>query len=387
MKKKIIILGSTGSIGSATLNLLNKNRLSFKVELLSANKNVIKLIKQADLFNVKNLIITDQQSFLKAKKKYKNKYNFFNDFKVLDKIFLNKEIYYTMISVIGLHGLLPTIKSIKFSQNIAIANKESLLCGWNLIEKELLKQNTNFIPIDSEHYSIYSLLKNKNVKNIEKIFITASGGPFLNFSKKKIMTVKIKDALKHPNWKMGKKITIDSSTMMNKIFEVIEAKNIFNLNYQKIEILTHPNSYLHCIIKYKNGIFEFLAHEPSMSIPIASSLNIDIPKKIKKKLINLNILNNLDLKKIDDKKFNLIKILKLLPNRNSLYETVLVTLNDFFVQKFLDKKISYRQLINYINKFANDRDFLMYRNLKPRKYNDIINLNHLVYLKLNSLGI
>ena len=138
-----------------------------------------------------------------------------------------------MSSITGLDGLEPTLNSIKFTKNILIANKEAIICGWNLIQKEMVKYKTNFIPVDSEHFSIWSLLKNNEFKKIEKIFITASGGPFLNLPKSKFSNISIKSALKHPNWKMGKKITIDSATLMNKVFEVIEAKNIFIIPYRK----------------------------------------------------------------------------------------------------------------------------------------------------------
>ena len=147
-----------------------------------------------------------------------------------------------------------------------IVNKESIICGWNLIKKELNKNKTKFIPVDSEHFSIFKIIKNVKNDQINKIIITASGGPFL---KKKIhRQITIKDALKHPNWKMGKKISIDSATLMNKVFEVIEAKKIFNISYKKISILIHPSSYIHAIVKFKNGITKILIHDPDMKILI-----------------------------------------------------------------------------------------------------------------------
>ena len=185
-----------------------------------------------------------------------------------------------MVSIMGLDGLEPILKLIKYTQNIAIVNKEPLICGWDLIKKELKKYKTNFIPVDSEHFSIFELLKNSRNDVVEKIFITASGGPFLNFTKSRLSNVTIKDALNHPNWKMGKKISIDSATMMNKVFEVIEAKNIFNLDYNKISILIHPKSYIHAIIKFNNGQIKILAHEPNMKIPIHNSLYLKDVKKL-----------------------------------------------------------------------------------------------------------
>ena len=145
------------------------------------------------------------------------------------------------------------------------ANKESIICGWNLINKELTKNKTLFIPVDSEHFSIYQLI-GENHAILKKIIITASGGPFLNKKNKK--KIRVSEALKHPNWRMGKKITIDSATLMNKVFEVIEAKKIFNLDISKFKIIIHPKSYVHAIVHFKNGLVKFLAHEPNMKIPL-----------------------------------------------------------------------------------------------------------------------
>ena len=157
-----------------------------------------------------------------------------------------------MSAISGIEGLRPTINIIKKTKRIAIANKESLICGWGLIQKELKKYKTEFIPVDSEHFSIWSVIKDYQKSDIEKIILTASGGPFLNKKIKK--NVSLKDAINHPNWSMGKKISIDSATMMNKIFEIIEAKKIFDIELNKFEILIHPKSYIHAIVKLKNWI-------------------------------------------------------------------------------------------------------------------------------------
>ena len=219
MKKKIVILGSTGSVGQNTLNVLKNSKKDFQVLLLSTNKNVEKILKQAKEFKVKKVIITDYKKYLYAKRKFKKiKIQIFNKFDLIDKFFIKKNIYYSMVAISGLDGLKPTLQLTKYSKNLAVVNKESLICGWNLIKKNLKKYKTNFIPIDSEHFSIFSLLKNYNSNSIEKIYITASGGPFLRYPLKKISSVTLKEALKHPNWNMGKKISIDSATMMNKFF-------------------------------------------------------------------------------------------------------------------------------------------------------------------------
>ena len=388
MKKKIIILGSTGSIGKNTLKIIQANNKDFQIQLLSTYKNINKIFKQAKQFNVKNVIINNHKKYLEAKQKFKKQsINIYNNFDDIDKIINRKKVYYSMIAISGLDGLKPTLTLTKYSKNLAIVNKESLICGWYLIKKNLEKYKTNFIPIDSEHFSIFSLLNNNNINHIEKVYITASGGPFINFPKKKFDKIKPKDALKHPNWKMGKKITIDSATLMNKVFEVIEAKNIFNLEYKKISILTHPKSYIHAIIKFNNGLTRILAHYPDMKIPIYNSIYPQNEKGINSQSLNLKILNNLNLKNVDTKKFPLVRLLKKLPQQSSLFETVLITINDYLVFKFLDSKISFPKLINLINKISNFTEFQKFKKIKPKSADDIYLLRDYVSLKLDSLGI
>ena len=388
MKNKIVILGSTGSIGKNTIKIIKKDKKSFDIRLLSTNKNISEVIKQAKEFNVKNIIISDYTKFIDAKKKYKNlNIKFYNSFSTLDKILDKQKIFYSMISLVGLDGLIPTLKLIKYSKNIAVVNKESLICGWSLIKNELKKFKTNFIPIDSEHFSIAELIKNKNLNTIEKIYITASGGPFLDYSKFKLSKVSVNDALNHPNWKMGKKISIDSATMMNKVFEVIEEKNIFDISYDKISILIHPKSYVHALIKFNNGQIKILAHEADMKIPIHNSLYFKNPKKIITDDLNLNILNNLCLKKIDYTKFPTTKIINKLPKINSLYETALVTINDYFVFKFLENKINFKKLISLICKYSNHVHFTKLKKIPVNNINDIYKTREYVSYKLDILGI
>tara|TARA_B100000963_G_scaffold134834_1_gene117244 strand:+ start:891 stop:2054 length:1164 start_codon:yes stop_codon:yes gene_type:complete len=387
MRKKIVILGSTSSIGKSLLDIIKKNKNRFKIELLTANTNYKDLISQAKKFNVKNIIITDPKSFKKTKIFCKNKkINIFQNFENLKKI-LPKKIDYVMSAISGIGGLLPTYKIINRTKLIAIANKEAIICGWPLIKKELKKNKTKFIPVDSEHFSIFSLLQNKEISDIEKVYITASGGPFIDLPKSHFNRIKLNDALKHPNWSMGKKITIDSATLMNKVFEVIEAKNIFNLNYNKISILTHPKSYVHAIVKFKNGLSKFLIHEPDMKIPIYNSIFYKSCRNLKTNPLDLKILNNLNLKKVEKNKFPLVRLLKKLPKNSSLYETVLITINDYLVYKFLNKKINFQKLIKLIYKISNLKEFQKFKKIQPKNIKDIYNLRDYVHLKLYALGI
>ena len=387
--KKIAIFGSTGSIGSSLLKIIKDDQKNFKIVLLTANKNYKKIIKQVKLFNVKNIVITDYNSFLITTKLLKNtQVKVFKNFDSFNKIFdINKKIDYSMCAISGFQGLKPTLDIIKFTKIIAIANKESIICGWNLIKKDLKKYKTYFIPVDSEHFSIWSLLDNNKINNIEKIYITASGGPFRNLSLKKFKNISIKDALKHPNWSMGKKITIDSATMMNKVFEIIEAKKIFDLNYNQLEILTHPKSYLHALVKFNNGLSKLLVHDTNMKIPIFNSIYFNSNKKLKSKNINIEALNNLNLKKIDYIRFPITKILNNLSNEDSLFETIIVSANDKLVKLFLDNKIKFTDISNTIIKICNIPEFNKYKSMKPRNVEEIHNLSDYVSLKISSMSV
>ena len=388
MKKTIAILGSTGSIGKNLIKIIKKNKYDFKVELLSTNKNYKELIKQAVRFNVKNIIINNETSYQAAlKEKLNKKIRIHNSFDKFNKIF-KKKIDYTMSSITGLDGLKPTLDIIKHSKTIAIANKESIICGWNLISKEIKKHKVNFIPVDSEHFSIWFALKSQKKNTIVKnLYLTASGGPFYNLPLSKFRKVKINEALKHPNWKMGKKISIDSATMMNKVFEVIEAKNIFNISYRKISILIHPSSYVHAIIKYNNGMIKIIAHDTSMEIPIFNTIYSDLNKNIKSKDIDLKKLNNLNFRNLDFKRYPLVRILSLVPANSSLFETIIVSANDELVSLFLQKKISFVDISNKLLNFIKLNEFNKYKKILPTKIEQILKLNNYVRLKINSKSV
>ena len=388
MKKKIAILGSTGSIGKTLIDIIKKDRKNFEITLLTANKNYRELIKQANYFKVKNLIISDKESYIAAKKNNKNKkFKIYQNYNLFDKIFKKKNDF-IMSSITGLEGLKPTLNSIKFTNNILIANKEAIICGWNILKKEMLRYKTNFIPVDSEHFSIWSLLKRNEHLQIDKIFITASGGPFLRLKKKKFSNISVKSALKHPNWKMGKKITIDSATLMNKLFEIIEAKNIFRIPYKNLKILIHPKSYVHAIIKYTNGLTKLLIHDTSMKIPIFNALNYNNNlKKLISNNLDIKKLNNLDFSSPDLNRYPSLKILKMLPNKNSLFETVLVTVNDEVVKLFLDGRIKFTDIHKIIIKIISQKKYQKYKKKTANNLNKIINLNEFVRLKMKSLSV
>ena len=381
-KQKIAILGATGSIGLNLIKILEKDKKKFDVVLLSANKNYKKLFDIAKKFKVKNIIISDPRTYKKLKKENKNKkIRIFNNFNNLNKI-IKKRIDYVMNSIVGIEGLEPTLKIIHLTKKIAIANKESIICGWSLIEKKLKKHNTNFIPVDSEHFSLWFGLKNVHINSIEKIYITASGGPFYKKPLKSFQNIKTKEALNHPSWKMGKKISIDSATMINKVYEVIEAKNIFEIPYNKIKILIHPKSYMHAILKFNNGLIKLIAHETTMQIPIFNTLFDETNKKFKSKNLDVHKLNNLNLNNVDSKRYPLTKILKLLENNHSLYETVIVSTNDTLVDLFLRNKIKFTDINKYLINLLIKKEFLKYKKIQPINVRQIIELSKYVHLKV-----
>ena len=383
MKKSVAILGSTGSIGKTLFKILEKDKKKFEIILLTSNKSHQTLLRQAKKFNVKNLIITDKKSYeFLIKKNKNNKIKIYNNYTNFNKIF-KKKVDYSMSSISGIAGLEPTINLIKFSKKIAIANKESIICGWNLIKKALKKNNTEFIPVDSEHFSLWYGLNNLKTNNIEKIFLTASGGPFFKTPLKDFKKIKVFQALKHPNWKMGKKISTDSATLINKVYEVIEAKKIFDIDYNKIEILIHPKSYVHAILKFDNGLTKIIVHDTTMKIPIFNTIYLNENVKLKSKKINIKLLNNLNFKKVNPKIFPMVKLLNFLPKKNSLFETVIVASNDKLVELFLQNKIKFIDIQKILFKFIKRKEFSNFKQKYPNNIQDIVQLNDYVRLKIH----
>ena len=372
MDKDIIILGSTGSIGTSTLNIIRRNKKKFNIKLLTANNNIKKILSQSIEFKVNKIVIQNKKKYIKFENQFKrNKIQvFFELEKALKSI--NKKVHYTINAISGIDGLEPTIKIIKYTKNIAIANKESIICGWKFIKNTLKKNKTNFIPIDSEHFSIWSLIKNEKKKNIKKIYLTASGGPFLYKKLLNVKNVKAKLALKHPNWNMGKKISIDSATMMNKIFELIEAKKIFNLDINKFDIIIHPKSYIHAVVHFNNGLVKFLTHDTNMEVPIMNSLYLNNESFIyNDNKLNFEILNGINFINPDKKKFPLLNLIKIIPIKNSYFETILITINDELVMRYLRGEINYFSLNNNLLNMIKKPYFAKYYQSSPNNINDI----------------
>ncbi len=269
------------------------------------------------------------------------------------------------------------MKMIKLSKKILLANKESIICGWDLIRKAAKKNNVKIIPVDSEHFAIMRLLKNYKKNEINKIYLTASGGPFLDYKLGDLKKIKPNEALNHPKWKMGKKISVDSSTLMNKILELIEAQKLFNLPDKKLEILIHPNSLVHAIIELKNGLMEFIYHETSMIIPLANGIfdgKLDIKKYFKVKKKGLKKIQNLFFKEVDPKIFPIIKIKKRI-NEYPSTPIIINASNEILVDRFLQKKIPFLRINSTIMDILNDRNYKKYAIRQPINFNEIYKID------------
>ncbi len=371
MKKKIAILGSTGSIGKSTLDIIRKDKKNFEVVFLSANNNYKKLIQQAKEFNVKNILIKNQIFHERTERSLKNsKTKVYSGDISLTNI-ISKKLDYTMAAIVGVAGLQPTIDAIKISKTVALANKESIICGWEILSKLIKKYKTKILPVDSEHFSIMELTKDISDEEVEEIIITASGGPFLNIPQNKLNYVKPTQAINHPNWKMGKKISIDSANLMNKVFEVIEACRIFKFNKKKYRIMIHPQSYVHSIIRFKNGLIKMILYNTDMKIPISNTLYGRKNHVLNVKKIDARILSKLSFQNVNTKRFPSIKLINKCLNLGFLAPTIVNASNEVLVSLFLTKKIGFLKIVKTINKIFRDKDFKKHAKRKPKSIKDI----------------
>ena len=374
MKKKIAILGSTGSIGSTTLNIIKKTKL-FDVTLLLVNNNIYKTIEQINKFKPKIVVIIDKKSFLIIKKRNKNKkIIILNSLENINKYL--KKVDITVSAIPGIAGLKPTVQFVKLSKKILIANKEAVVCGWNLIKSNSKKYKTELVSIDSEHFSIQELTKNYSNEDIDKIYITASGGPFLNFNINKFKNIKPKAALKHPKWKMGSKISIDSATLMNKVLEIIEAIRLFPFSFEKYEVIIHPQSLVHAIVKFNNGITKFLYHETDMSVPIANALfnfKLNLKKSNLLKIKN-NSIQNLEFIHIDKKRFPAINLVSK-KNMTKSAPIILNAANEIFVDQFLKSKISFNSIYTHLLLVLKDKNYIKYAKMQSNNLKAIYKID------------
>ena len=375
MKKNISILGSTGSVGLNTLKIIDKKKKYFKPFIFSANENFKLISSQISKYKPKYFIINNKFVYQKIKEKFKNsKVKILNNY---NKIKLKSGNGVTVSAIPGIAGLVPVLELIKLSDKVLIANKEAVICGWSLIKKKAKQNGTQLIPIDSEHYSIFKLIENQKLDLIKKIYITASGGPFLNLQPSQLKKVKLNQALNHPTWKMGKKISIDSATLMNKIFEVIEAQKIFNLPFDKIDILIHPNSLVHAILVLKNGLKILMYHDTSMIIPLANAIfdgQIEINQFYKEKKKSFGT-ENLIFKNINKRIFPAVRLKNILGKYPSA-PIILNAVNEILVSQFLMKKLDFLSITKFILGILEDRNFKKYAIRNPKTISQIYQIDN-----------
>ena len=361
MKKKIAILGSTGSIGKTSLGIFDKNLRNFSIFLLSSKSNYKIICNQIQKYKPNYFVIIDKSIYERVRRKFKkNKTQIKNNFKDVNLKKLKIDI--TISSIVGIAGLEPTIKFLRKSKKLLIANKETIICGWHIIKRLAEKYKTKIIPVDSEHFSIRELTKNSKDINIKKIYLTASGGPFLNKSLKYFNSIKAYQAIKHPKWKMGKKISIDSSNLMNKVLELIEAYRLFPFKKNKYEIIIHPQSLVHAIVIFKNGQTKFLYHDTDMRIPISNAIFEDNLNDKNFIHFNQNILKNFENLKfieVDKKKFPIVTLLKKYSIDNS-GPIILNASNEVLVSKFIEGIISFNSIYAYLKAVLRHKDYKKY---------------------------
>ena len=375
-KKKIAILGSTGSIGKNSLEIIKLNKKNFNIKLLSANSNYKEICNQIKLFKPIYFVITNYLVYIKVKSEFKNKrIKIYNNFKDIPS---RLKFDITIAAIVGIAGLEPTIQFSKQSKKILLANKESIICGWHILSKIIKKNKTELIPIDSEHFSINQLTRNYTDSDIKKIYITASGGPFLRRPLRSFKKIKPSAAYKHPNWNMGKKISIDSSNLMNKILELIEAHRLFSFNPIKYEIIIHPQSLIHAIVIFKNGQSKFLYHETDMKIPISNAIynnRVDINKIIKTRKNFIKNLRNIKFENVDKKRFPIVTLAKekYLSKSGPI---ILNASNEILVNSFIKNKIPYNGIFETLKRVFKDRDFNKYAVKKVPNIDEIYKIDY-----------
>ncbi len=348
--KKVAILGSTGSIGINTVEVIRKFPDHFSIEALTVNTRVDLLEKQIDEFHPKVVAVKDESLAAELKRKVGNKCEVLSGEKGLLSIAADYDYNIFVGAMVGFCGLAPTIEAIKRSKRIALANKETLVVAGELVTELAKKYNAELLPVDSEHNAIFQCLVGENISGVEKLILTASGGPFLNKTKKEFAEVTVKEALNHPNWKMGNKITIDSASMMNKGLEVIEARWLFDLPTEKIEIVVHPQSIIHSMVKFVDGSMKAQLSTPDMKLPIQYALTY--PDRFASQFVKteLPLIQTLTFFEPDFDKFECLKLAFNVLNAGGTSPCILNASNEVAVDKFLKGKIKFSAIPEIISR-------------------------------------
>ena len=350
--KKITILGSTGSIGLSTLDVIGKNSGRFQVLALAAGQNMKLLKNQIEKFKPEIVSVSTKENALKLRQSLitNNKVKILYGKEGLNEIAAFPAAKIVVSAISGAAGLMPTLAAIEAGKDIALANKETMVMAGEIVNKRAKLKKVKILPVDSEHSAIFQCLQGEKIENLKRIILTASGGPFLNFNANQLKQVKLNQALKHPRWKMGKKVTIDSATLMNKGLEVIEAKWLFNLAIEKIDVLIHPQSIVHSMIELIDGSVRAQMGIPDMRIPISYALTY--PERIINDLPSLNLLKTekLEFRQPDTKKFPCLRLAYEAGLCGGTAPAVLNAANEIAVAAFLDQKIKFVDLPGIIDK-------------------------------------
>lgn len=371
MIKKISILGSTGSIGIQTLSVIEKNKQRFKVYSLSAGRNIDLLLSQISKFRPKTVSLSKESDtvLLKSNPLLRNTKILYGD-KGLAAIGKEKESDILVSATSGVNSLTPTVEFLKMGKRVCIASKEIFLLFGDRITKIAEKYNGEILPIDSEHSGLFQLIQSEPTQNIRRVFLTASGGPFYGKSIKELKNVTPKQALKHPTWSMGEKISIDSATMMNKAIEIIEASIIFKIPHEKIFPILNKKSHIHAIVEYIDGNIAFSGSQNNMEIPIAYSLNF--PARLNMPEYNLSQIKNIELAKIDEKKHKAFSLARRALNLGGSMPAVMNAANSIAVENFLKKKIKFTEILNVV-----DKVMLRHKVIKKFNLKKIIEINEI----------
>ena len=372
MKKRIAILGSTGSIGTQALEVIEEQKDMFDVEVLSANSNSELLIKQSILHRPNSVVIVDENKYDEVFKEL-NPLNIkvYSGSESLEQIVCSDNIDMVLTALVGYSGLMPTISAIKSGKKIALANKETLVVAGGLINSLCKSSSSEIIPVDSEHSAIYQCLVGEERNPIEKIILTASGGPFRGKSRGELVNITKEQALKHPNWSMGAKITIDSATLMNKGLEVIEAKWLFDLTPEQIDVVVHPQSIIHSAVQFQDGSIKAQLGLPDMKLPIQYALGF--PERLKNNFKRFDFFQhpNLTFEKPDTETFKNLALAYKAMEKGGNAPCVLNAANEIAVEAFLNNKIGFLNMFDLIGNCLEKTNFV-----KNPSLNDLVESNN-----------
>ena len=359
----LVILGASGSIGTQTIDVIKNNEKKWTLKGFSVgNKTfyVDKILKEFK--DVTSICLKNKKDYLNYKNKYPSIKFFYGDKGLIKLIKYNKNAT-ILNALVGFVGLNPSIVSLKLNRTLLLANKESLVCGGNLINK-ILKRKGKIYPIDSEHVAIAKCLYNENISDVNEIIITASGGPFFNLNREELKNVTLKDALNHPTWKMGNKITIDSATMMNKTFELIEAYYLFGIDFDKIKAIVNRKSLVHGLVKFNDGRIKLNVGENLMKYPILYALDLGKPNGDTFNDIELNTYDRYEFFNLSKKRFPLLNYAEKVVKSSKNEGVILNAINEECVQAFLNSKINFIDIENIIDKIFSSAVFIKCNNYK-----------------------